>query len=36
MANTASEYWKGPKAEDLQEEYRQLLGAQEKLKQKAA
>ncbi len=36
MANPASEYWKGPKADAHQERYRQLVAAQEKLKAKAA
>ncbi len=36
MGNQNSEYWKGPKAEALQEEYRKLLDAQSKLAAKAA
>ena len=36
MGNSESEYWKGPKAEAMQNRYRQLLEAQEKLKQRAA
>lgn len=36
MGNQNSEYWKGPKAEAMQERYRQLLGADAKLKAKAA
>lgn len=36
MANSTSDYWKGPKAEGMQAEYRQLLEAQEKLKAKVA
>lgn len=35
MGNPNSEYWKGPKAEPLQEEYRKLLDAQSKLSAKA-
>jgi hypothetical protein len=36
MGNPNSKYWKGPEAEKLQERYRQLLAADEKLKAKAA
>lgn len=36
MGNKSSEYWKGPKAENLQARYRQLITAQEKLKARAA
>lgn len=36
MAVETSEYWKGPKAEQHQARYRQLLEAEEKLKAKAA
>jgi len=36
MPDRNSEYWKGPKAELLQQEYRDLIDAQEKLKSRAA
>lgn len=36
MANSASDYWKGPKAESLQQRLRDLLDAQEKIRAKAA
>ena len=36
MGNKASEYWEGPKAESLQKRYRELVGAQEKMKAKKA
>lgn len=36
MGDSNSEYWKGPKADAMQNRYRQLLEAQEKLKQRAA
>lgn len=36
MGNPNSEYWKGTKAEANQARYRELLGAQEKIKAKAA
>jgi len=35
MGDSTSEYWKGPKAADLQAEYRQLLDAQERHKAKS-
>lgn len=35
MADQNSEYWKGPKAESMQARYRELLGAQEKVKARA-
>ena len=36
MANTSSEYWKGPKAEKMQAEYRQLIDARNEMKRRAA
>lgn len=36
MANSGSEYWKGPSAEKNQARYRQLIEAQSKLKARAA
>lgn len=36
MADTTSEYWKGPKAEGHQKRYRDLIGASEKLAQRKA
>lgn len=36
MGNRASEYWRGPKSEAMQQEYRDLLTAQEKLRSRAA
>lgn len=36
MGDSRSEYWRGPKSEALQEEYRQLLDADAKLKARAA
>jgi hypothetical protein len=35
MGNKKSEYWKGPKAEKMQEQYRQLIDARGKMKRKA-
>ena len=36
MGNKVSDYWKGPKAEKMQERYRQLVAARDKQKTKAA
>lgn len=36
MGNRQSEYWKGPTAEKMQERYRKLIEAQQKLKSRAA
>jgi len=36
MGNKASDYWRGPKAEKMQERYRQLVAARDKQKNKAA
>ncbi len=36
MKDDSSEYWKGPKAESLQAEYRRLITAQQQMKSRAA
>ena len=36
MGNPASEYWKGPSADKLQEEYRNLVAARDRAAAKAA
>lgn len=36
MGDDASEYWKGPKADGLQAEYRRLITAQQQMKSRAA
>lgn len=36
MGNSNSEYWKGPNADKLQKEYRDLIDARDRMKQRAA